>query len=170
MCRELRVQRGLKQREVAEAIGIKAPSYSNVESISTRVIGQDAANRLANFYGLDDAGRARLLAAWERTPLSEFNQRRQVVWQRRNRMRSKAKHHDRVFKSLIEVLGAFLPHVPDGQVCSCEFASDPCEVCTALENLGLNPFTTKERAIADLSALADKLEAKATQPADGVAP
>src|ERR1051325_9940880 len=50
MCRALRVQKGLKQREVAVAMGIKLSTYGNVESSRWKVVNRARAARLRAFY------------------------------------------------------------------------------------------------------------------------
>lgn len=166
MCRELRIQKGLKQREVAEAIGVKASTYGNVESSAFKVVGVQKVARMAALYKLTPAELSALSDAWERCPLSPYGEKQRKHWERRNRLRSKAKHFDRVFLSLIEVLGAFLPKLSDEDACCCEFGGErSCEVCAALENLGLPPYTTKDKVMADLARLQDKLEARFDQAA-----
>lgn len=186
MCRELRVQNRLKQREVAERIGVQASTYGNIESSPFKVVGAEKVSRMATMYRLTPDQFAALSDAWERCPLSPFSEKRRKIWQRRNKMRSKAKHHDRLFLSLLEVLGVFIPHLADEDACTCgagrppegsEFGWEPpayderCEMCCALENLGLNPYTTRERVLDDLSKLQEKLELKdaAAEPANGTA-
>lgn len=166
MCRQFRVAKGLKQREVAAFLGIKPATYGNVECSPHKVIRRRKAEALCDFYQLPPDIAAEFLQAWDDTPLSEYGERNKEVWEKRNRMRSKAKHHDRLFVSLVEVLGAFLPAIPD-PVCSCEddFGSEPrrCQVCDALYNLGLNTYTSKEKTLAELARLEDKLASKAEE-------
>jgi transcriptional regulator with XRE-family HTH domain len=157
MVRALRVSAGLKQRQVAAGIGIKDSTYGNVECSPHRVIGIDRVRALARFFELPESQAAVLVAAWEATPLSEFGERHKAAWERRNRMRYKAKHHDRVFASLVEVLGILIPALPEGQVCSCELDGELCTVCAALDNLGLAPFESQERTMTMLARLADKI-------------
>jgi hypothetical protein len=161
----LKVEKGipaqyLKQKAVAHAIGVAVSTYGNVESSRYMVVGEAAANRLANFYALDPGQRAELLAAWRELPLSKHGQQRRKAFARRNAQRSKAKHHDLLMVSLCEVLGTLLPMLPAEQICACDFTST-CEVCTALENLGLEPFTTLPDVVDRLAKLGDQLEAKA---------
>lgn len=175
MARELRIKNHLKQRQVAERIGIKPSSYGNLECSPFKVVGRDKVVRMGLLYKLTPLELAALSAAWERCPLSPYGEKQKKHWERRNRMRSKAKHHDRIFLSLLEVLGTLIPMVDGDHVCSCGAAGPPdgsefeweppavnglCEVCSALENLGLSPYTTKERVIAELDRLQCKLEAK----------
>jgi transcriptional regulator with XRE-family HTH domain len=168
LCRELRVnhQPYLKQRQVAEALGVAVSTYGNLESSRFMVVGRASAERLAKFYRLDPGSAGNLIRAWERLPLSPHGEKRRKIFARRASQRSKAKHHDVLMVSLCEVLGAVLPMLPPDQICACDITST-CEVCTALEHLGLEPFTTPEVVIEQLAKLGDQLEAKA---AAGAAP
>ncbi len=97
---------------------------------------------------------------------SAAGQKRREYWARRNRARSKAKHHDRLFRSLVEVLGAFLPRLPVGELCSCAFGGDDmCELCSALDAVGLPPFDTLDRVLSDLAKLSDRIAAETAAPA-----
>lgn len=158
LCRQLRTEKRLKQREVAEKIGIAASTYGNVESSPYKVVGLDKVERLINFYDIRGSQLAAdLRSSWERVPLSPYGEKQRKGWERRNRMRSKAKHHDRLMVSLVEVIGAFLPHIPDREVCACSFGAPACELCAALENLGLDGFASKDKTLDQLAKLADKL-------------
>lgn len=163
LCRELRVnhQPYLKQREVAAALGVALSTYGNVESNRYMVIGRPTAVRMARFYRLDPGSEKALLDAWDKLPLSPHGQRRRKAFARRNAQRSKAKHHDVLMVSLCEVLGVLLPMLQPDQICACDIAST-CEVCAALENLGLDPFTTLPDVVDRLAKLGDQLEAKAS--------
>lgn len=174
MCRELRVNKRLKQREVAEGIGVKLSTVGNIESSPWKVVGIDKVNRMVEFFQLPPDRAAELRSAWERVPLSEYGAKQRESWQRRNKMRSKAKHYDKVQRSLAEVLGLAIEamnHQYQGRVCTCAFDRDElCEICMALDNLGLDTFTTLEKATSDLAALQDKLESArvaAAQNANG---
>lgn len=169
LCRNLRVNHKpyLKQREVAKAIGIAPSTYGNVESSMYMVVGQSAAHRIANFYELNGPDRDHLLAAWRKLPLSPYGEKRKKEFSRRNAMRSKAKLADKLKRSLAECLGLMLPQfseVNEGKVCACAFDSDElCEVCMALDNLGLDTYTTLDKAISDIAGLQSKLEAERAQ-------
>lgn len=167
MCRTLRVKKGLKQREVASVIGVKTSTYGNLESSPHRVIGSDKVDRMIELYELTPDRASDLRSAWERTPLSAYGAKLRKSWERRNRQRSKAKHHDRLQRSLAECLGLMLPQfseVNEGKVCACAFDSDElCEVCMALDNLGLDTYTTLDKAISDIAGLQSKLEAERAQ-------
>lgn len=170
MVRALRVSAGLKQREVAVAMGIKDSTYGNVECSPHRVIGIEKVRALAKFYELPESQATVLVAAWEATPLSEFAEKRKPAWDRQNRLRYKARHHDRVFASLAEVLGILIPALPEGQVCSCELDGQLCAVCGALDNLGLAPFESHDKTMAKLAKLADKIHRREDLAAADAAP
>lgn len=171
MCRTLRVKKGLKQREVASSIGVKTSTYGNLESSPHRVIGSDKVDRMIELYELTADRASDLRSAWERTPLSAYGAKLRKSWERRNRMRSKAKHHDRLQRSLAEVLGLTLPAFSEhmgGKVCACAFDADElCEVCMALDNLGLDTYTTLDKAIGDIAGLQSKLEAERANAQNG---
>lgn len=157
MCRDLRVKHRYKQREVAVGVGVKPSTYGNIESSRWMVVGEEGAKRIADFYRLDSASRVSLLEAWARLALSPGGEKRREYYARLNQKRSKAKHHDRLKRSLCEVLGLLLPDYQQ-PVCACSFdREEACEVCMAFENLGLPPFTTMPKAIQDLAKLQDKL-------------
>lgn len=163
-CRELRQRRGLKLRQVAEAIGLSTSTYGNIESSGFRVVGRDRANLIANFHRLDDADRESLLALWEATPLSKFAEGRKEKWREQNERRSAARMLPKMRIALCELAGVHVGAVPEDQICACvhEFAEDSvCEVCTSLELLGLDRFSgDRARTINQLAALQDKLEAE----------
>jgi transcriptional regulator with XRE-family HTH domain len=175
ICRELRVQNRYKQREVANGIGVKLSTVGNMESSPFRVIGLDRVARIAEFYALPPDRAAELRKAWEGTELSAYGEKRRKNWQRQDRLRSKSKHFDRVFRSLAEVLGVCIEALHElypGRVCKCSFDEDePCEVCMALENLGLETFTTIEKTSASIAALQTRLEeARESTPENGATP
>lgn len=142
--RGLRVSRGLRQRNVAEAVELSPSTIGNAESAPHRVLGRDAAVRLASFFKLNEADVASLLAAWEETPLSEYSIKQQEYWKKRNELRSKAKNHDPLKLALVELLGLHLMALPDAEICACDFGT-VCGVCAALERVGLPPFTPADR-------------------------
>lgn len=162
MCRHFRVDRRLKQREVATAIGVKTSTYGNVEYSPHRVIREDRVHALSGFYKLDEPTHNRLMAAWRKLPLSEHGIKNQEMWKRKNAQRNRAKLCLSTQISLVEVLSVLLGSTPDpGSLCSCSFErSDACEICAAFEILGLPPYTTIERAVSQLERLAKKLEAE----------
>lgn len=173
MVRDLRIKKRLKQREVAEYIGVKLSTYGNVECSPHKVIGLDKVHRMIDLYGLTGDPAKSLIAAWEQVPLSEYGARLTKTWEKRARMRSKVKHYDRMMRSLAEVLGLSLQPLSDyykGRVCSCSFdREEPCEVCMALENLGLDRFTTIEAAQDQIARLQSKLEDQRAAAQEGAA-
>jgi transcriptional regulator with XRE-family HTH domain len=178
LCKTYRDKRNLRQREVAERVGIGLSSYGNVESAPHRVISRARAESLADVFDLSDHERAGFLDAFERAPLSEYTIKNRARWDRRNKMRSKAKHHDRLFVSLIEMTSMFLMVCHnDADLCVCGFdgktEADPtrsCELCTALEALGLDPFSTREDLVSKLGHMQDRIEAEAEAAKSSKAP
>lgn len=166
MCRTLRIQKGLKQREVAEAIGVKGSTYGNVESSQWKVINRDRAAKLIGLYGLDPQRAALLLSAWDRCPISPGGEKRREFWKKRNELRSKARNHDPLKLALVELLGLHLMAVPDAEVCACDFGQ-VCGVCNALERVGLPPFTPADRdkIMTQLVKIREKLAAPVTPSA-----
>lgn len=157
----------LKQREVAKGIGVANATYGNVESSRWMVVGEQGARRIAKFYRLDRDQTDALLKAWRELPISKEGKKRREVYAKKNAQRSKSKHHDKLMLSLCEVLGLLLPMVPEERICACDLTST-CEVCAALENIGLTTFTNLPATIDALAKLQGKLELAAT-PAAGQA-
>jgi transcriptional regulator with XRE-family HTH domain len=167
LCRELRLARRLKQREVADAIGIKANSYGNVEVTNHKTINRERVLRLARFHELDEARTAELVAAWEELPESDYNKRQTKSFAQRREGRSKARNHDLLLVSLLEVTTLLVTSVPEGALlCACtaddadewgaapESITESCELCTALERLGVaDGYTTRDEVIAKLAAV-----------------
>ncbi len=143
MCRDLRVSRGLKQRDVAAVLGIRLSTYGNLESSPHKVIRKQRAEVLSGFYGLGPEDHARMMDAWERCPLSPYGEKRKGAWDRRNSFRSKAKNHDAIKLALVNLLGAHLMAIPDSDLCSCEFGGEACPTCAALESVGLQSLVTR---------------------------
>lgn len=171
MIRELRTSKGLKQREVADAIGVREGTYANAESSPWKCMRRSRAERLATYHELGKGERAALLAAWDNWPLSEGGKRRADYWARRNQARTKIRKHDRLQLAVVELVGLLLIYAPDGAgLCNCEFGGGtvddptrPCEVCFALESVGIvDGWTTKERVTRQLAELQSKLETKGT--------
>jgi transcriptional regulator with XRE-family HTH domain len=144
MCRELRVSKALKQREVAAAMGVKLSTYGNLECSHWKVVSRDKAAKLIALYSLSPDRAAVLLDAWDRCPLSPHGEKRRENWKKINSFRSKAKNHDPLKLALIELLGLHLMAVPDAEICACDFGT-VCGVCKALERLGIDPFTPADR-------------------------
>ncbi len=146
---------------------MKPSTYANVESSPFKVIRRERAAQVATFYKLDETARDGLLAAWDRLPLSEYGERQRERWAKRNKLRSKARNHDRLKLALVETLALLLTSVDDPNVlCNCLFGGgtpgDPtrsCELCSALEALGFDGYAGKLTTIDQLSRLQDRLEA-----------
>jgi transcriptional regulator with XRE-family HTH domain len=166
MCRTLRIRKGLKQREVAAAIGVKNSTYGNVESSQWKVINRDRAAKLIGLYGLNPTMASQLLDAWDRCPISPGGQKRKEFWQKRNELRSKAKNHDPLKLALVELLGLHLMAVPDNEVCACDFGT-VCGVCSALARVGIDPFTPadRDRILTQLVKIQEKMTAAPTPSA-----
>lgn len=158
MCRALRVEKGLKQREVALAIGVKLSTYGNLECSHWKVVGRDKAVRLIPLYDLSPDRSAVLLDAWERCPLSPHGEKRREQFKKTNEFRSKARNHDSLKLALVELLGLHLMALPDAEVCACDFGT-VCGVCAALERVGLGPFTPadRDRILAQLVKIREKM-------------
>lgn len=139
-CRNLRIERGLKQREVASAIGIKLSTYGNMESSRFKVISERRAEQLSGFYGIGKEDHDKMMDASRNCPLSPGGEIRRATWKKRNTQRSKAKGHDALKLALVNLLGAHMMALPDSDLCSCEFGGAVCPTCAALESVGLPPF------------------------------
>jgi len=110
ICRNLRIERALKQRQVAEAIGVKLATYGNLESSRFKVISDRRAEALSGFYGLSAEDHERLMLASAACPLSPGGEIRRATWAKLNTQRSKAKNHDALKLALVNP--AWRP--PDG--------------------------------------------------------
>jgi transcriptional regulator with XRE-family HTH domain len=167
MCRTFRMAKGLKQREVAAAGGVKLATYGNVESASHRVIGEARAALISQFLAPDPDQVMAMMEAWKRTPLSEYSEKRRATWTKRNALRSKSKGYDRIFQAMADLLAVTLTVArPDVPLCACgldgKLEGDPtrsCEMCEALFALGLPAFTTGDAVMAQLAELQDKMDA-----------
>jgi len=145
MCRALRVEKGLKQREVAELIGVAPATWGNVESSAFKVINRQRALKLIEKLNVPTPRATELLEAWDRCPLSEFGKKRKDYWSKRNIQRNKARHHDRLKFALVGCLGIILMDRPDDAVCECDGTGATCTVCYALEAVGAARFTPADR-------------------------
>lgn len=160
--RELRVDRGKKQREVAKLLGMKSSSYANAESCNFKRMSRDRVLRLAKAYQLGSTDTAELVAGWEALPVSDYDKKRDADHQRVRTTRAKAKAHDPLKLSLLEVTTMLVTSVSDpGALCTCTevdmFAegssSQQCELCDALRLLGLTGWTTLDDVVAKLAAI-----------------
>lgn len=145
ICRNLRIAKGYKQREVAAAIGIELSSYSNVESSRWRTIGIRRVERLIGFYGLNAEQAGRVMSAWEACPLSPEGEKQLGLLAKRREYRAKARGHEPLRLALVELLGAHLMALPDAEICTCEFGEPLCATCNALERLVLPAFSPADR-------------------------
>jgi transcriptional regulator with XRE-family HTH domain len=177
MCRALRVENGLKQREVASAIGVAVSTYGNVECSPWKVVGSQKVAKMVKLYSLDQERASALLSAWEQVPLSPYGERVRHKWQKRNALRSKAKHHDLLEFAMIDLIFWAVQFTPDDQMCICGFdgkvpeSDHPCELCEALAALGLGAYSSRDRLTTDLVKLHAKLEAaSAAKAVAGAAP
>jgi transcriptional regulator with XRE-family HTH domain len=172
---ELRKGAGLKQREIAEYLGIKTNSYGNVEANNHKTMSIDRVRKLARFYQLDETRTADLIAAWEELPQSPFSQNMAPVYARRRETRAKLAEADRMRLALVEVASlalmesvhnpAAIPQRPGAHLCTCDpnggTTDNParsCELCNALQLLGMTGFTTYMDVIEKLAALQESME------------
>lgn len=160
----------LRQRQVADAIGVKPSTYGNIESSNHKVVRRERVVDLAKFYELDAGDSERLLAAWEQLPASEFNLRQAGRRRERSAFRVNAREAPKLRLALVEVLGVLLGVTDDPCACvpASEVAGDPrppCEVCSALHVLGLSSWTSRDVVAEQLSALQDSMTT-ATDPVD----
>lgn len=160
--RELRVSRNLRQRDVASAIGVTPSTYGNIESNNHKTIRLDRVLRLAAFYSLDNEQAKLLVDAWQALPVSEYSKRQTDANTKRNAYRSKAKSHDRMKMALLEVTTLLVTAAADPDtLCACAetdssdmFADrEPCELCGALQLLGLSGWTSQDDVIAKLAKI-----------------
>lgn len=166
--RELRVEAGKKQREIAEVLKLTPSSYANAESANHKRISRERVDRLIRFYKLDDEQARQLVAGWEALPESEYNARQRTSYEKRKAFRSKARNHDRLKLALLEVTTQLVTTAPDPDaLCSCPevdmFADEPdeppepCELCNALRLLGLVAWTDRDDVIGKLAAAQEGL-------------
>lgn len=169
MCRELRMSRNWRLKDVAQALNLR--SYQNVEYNNHKTIRLDRVIAIARLYQLDPDSTSALTAAWEALPVSEYSERQRTKWKARNATRSKARGYDEMYRALLEVLALLFmaqegPPGDVGDLCVCEFgggtANDPtrsCELCNALQQLGLTGWTNHDQVSAHLAALQEKIDA-----------
>src|SRR3990172_1111770 len=116
LCRDLRMSRGLKLREVASAIGIAVSTYGNVEASRHRVISDGRVEKLADFFKLDGAERVRFVTAAAALPLSEYTVDQREKWAKRNELRSKSHRFVLMFEALDNLV---CMHAASGDQCTC---------------------------------------------------
>ena len=176
MVRELRIQKGHKQREVAEFIGCKLSTYGNVESSPFKVIGRARVEKLVKLYSLTPDRAAELRTMWENVPLSPYSLRQRAKWQKRNTLRSMVARVPVLELALVEILSFAAGFAPDDALCVCGFdglveGSDrACEVCEALSALRLPEFSGREKLVSDLGVMHDRLMALRAPEATPEAP
>lgn len=166
ICRELRLESGKKQREVAAALGLaSAKTYGNVESNNHKTVSIDKVRKLARYHQLGPRQEAELVAAWEALPASPYNQRMAPGWDKKKAFRSKAQGYDRRGYRLAGILALLIvTHENPGALCICTFGDteSACELCDALKELGLGGWTTSNEVMRKLAALQEKLESPNT--------
>lgn len=175
ICRSLRLARGMTQREVADLArgengrGLATATVGTIESSPYRVISAERAAILADrVFGLQGEERQRFLDEHERTPLSEFSERRREHWKKANDLRAKLRNFDTLVYATCELAIRFIQEMPVGEACRCEFgggsygdAAKPCELCFALERVGIiGGLGDQERTLTRLSTIMRKLEDK----------
>lgn len=158
MLRDLRKRRGLKLRQVAEVIGVAPSTYGNAESSAFRVFGEGKAAAVADFYRLTGSDRESFMSAWAATKLSPFSEKRREIWHANNERRSAARRLPKLELAMAELLGVHIGAMDDDKICVCDFGN-VCEVCAALELLGLDRFSTRDHAIDQIAKLQEKLAA-----------
>jgi transcriptional regulator with XRE-family HTH domain len=173
LCRALRVERHLKQREVAAAIGIAVSTCGNLESSQFKTIRRERAESLADFYKLTGARRAAFLDAWDRCPVNPITEQLRKKWDRHHTTRARLKHLDVMHAAFLEYISLTIPYLPDGAQCRCEFgggtAWDPtrnCDLCVALEAVGIpEGWSGKLKTQRRISEVVHALDAKAAAAA-----
>jgi transcriptional regulator with XRE-family HTH domain len=168
----------MTQASLAAAIGVAPSTYGNVESSNYVIIREDRALALARYFGLDDIATSEFIAAWKELPVSDYAKSLRKSWAKKSELRGKVKAHDRMALCLTEIISLLFSVTGDpGTLCICEFdagafdtgpgtgkhPSDPtrpCELCYALQALGLEGWTFTEDVTAKLMALQEKLERK----------
>lgn len=163
MARRLRVRHDLRQRQVAEAMAITASTYGNLESSSFKNVRRERVDAMSRLYKLDAAEHAELVAAWERSPVSEYSLRQKEGWSKRNAMRSKGKKLEEVTAVLCDLLdGICVSGEGFPPKCVCRLPNKAiedegwvCDLCRAFHALGypdgwVSPQIAAER-IAEVS-------------------
>lgn len=147
-------------------LNIGESSYGNAESANHKRISRDRVGQLARYYRLGEVETAELVAGWEALPQSEYNKRQATSYEVRKAYRSKAKNHDRLKLSLLEVCTQLVTNAADpATLCSCvevdmfdeSLQPSTCELCTALQLLGLGGFTGLDDTVARLAAAQERL-------------
>ena len=165
--RQLRVDAGKRQRDVAEAIGCKETTYANAESAHHKRLTERRVLKLAAFYRLSSIDTDELLTGWRAMPLSDYSQANAPKNERRRVMRDKVKAHDEMKVSLLEVTTLLATTCPEPeQLCTCRVEGDddffaepppPCTICNALQLLGLPRWSTLDDVVGRLAAAQEAL-------------
>lgn len=139
LCRDLRLAKGLKQRQVAEAVGVATSTWGNVESSKFKVISEEKALRVADFFELTGALRENLLAASAAMPMSKYTLAQRERWKTKNAARSKDKRAALVWEALENLV---CWQAAKGAQCSCTEATfdedaSVCPLCQAMHALGV---------------------------------
>ena len=180
MCHNLRVQGRLKLRQVADAIGIAPSSAGNVEYSRFRVISDEKAARLADFYKLGPKTyptRDAFMAASAALPISEYTANQRERWKVGNEQRSKSRRYELLFEAVNNLV---CMHAAFGDPCTCtpavaESFDEPavagvtCALCQACQAMGIPEGYGDSRVVLDrigkLYAARDaKAAAKAAAP------
>lgn len=179
------MERNLTQAKLAEMLGVSPATIGNMESSNHIVIREDRAVALSRAFGLGPDAADEFVAAWRQLPVSEYAKKLRKTWAKKSEMRGKVKHYDRMKLSLLEVLAVMFSTAADPEtLCICEFddftrppgtgrhpsdSSRPCELCYALQALGLDGWTDLADVTSKLAALQEKIEkamAKTCAPPD----
>lgn len=170
------MQLGITQAKLASDLGVGPSTIGNMESQNYVVISEKRAASLADLFGLDEHGKEDLLAAWRELPVLAYTEGQRDRWRKKNEQRAKLKSHEAVVlahqKALLEIFGELVLTAYTANLelkCDCGpngmSERDPtrsCELCNAMQVLGLPRWTDMETAVTGLSALQDRLEAKPT--------
>lgn len=167
MCRDLRVSKNWSQAEMGIRSGLK--SYSNVEYNNHKTIRLERVHAIARVHELNEADTARLVAAWEALPVSEYSQKQRQAWDKRNAARAKSRGYDEARRCVIELFGVALMVAFDlnttlDRWCTClpgggsaQSTTRLCEICNALTFLGLPRWTDTDTAVTGIGKLQDEL-------------
>lgn len=166
--RQLRIDHGLKQREVAQIVDLKTNSYGNCEANKHKTMSLARVHRLARHYQLSPERVAGLVAAWEELPESEYVRRNKPGWERARARRGKLRQHDAMKLALVNITGLLVGMSADpGSLCSCtdgaevdmfdDSSGQHCELCDALRLLGLPGWTNLEDVTARLLAVQQEM-------------
>ena len=165
MIRELRVKAKHRQKDVSDALQLKTSTYANAEVNNHKTMSLRRVHLLSRWYGLDPAATADLAAAWHELPPSAYNLNMEPARAKRREERAKVRDFDRTRVALLELVSLLLAAPDPGALCTCPpidlFAEGdgdpPCELCNALQCLGLVGFTTIEDTMEKLAELQNQL-------------